>query len=326
MKKLFAKGLAAIYGAAVWFWHATFRWFPDRVKKVDARVISIGNITWGGTGKTPLAVKIARELTGEGKKVAVLTRGYGDDEVKELQKKLPGIPIIVNKNRVRAAREAVQKHGAQVLLMDDGFQHRSLHRDLDMVMLNATEPFGPGGLIPLGSLREPLDSLARADVFVLTKCDVGLKNVHWIRQKINAIKPNALIFESIHKPVVFRDPLRNRTIQPYDLKGRKVAALSGIGDPYSFEKTVELLGAEIQFAARYEDHHLFKNSEITAFVKQARAMGLKEAVTTEKDYFRLQTILEKTPSEDARAFTFWVLEIEFQVNDEEDFIRRCMHS
>ena len=112
MKKLFAKVLSAIHGAAVWFWQATFRWFPDRVKKVEARVISIGNITWGGTGKTPLAVKIARELAHEGKKVAVLTRGYGDDEVKELRKKLPGIPVIVGKNRVRAAREAVKKHQA----------------------------------------------------------------------------------------------------------------------------------------------------------------------------------------------------------------------
>lgn len=326
MKKIFAKGLAAVYGAMVWFWHSTFRWFPDRVKKVEARVISIGNITWGGTGKTPLAVKIALELAAQGKKVAVLTRGYGDDEVKELRKKLPGIPVIVGRDRVRTAREAVQKHQAQVLLMDDGFQHRNLHRDLDMVMLNATEPFGPGGLIPMGSLREPLDNLSRADLFVLTKCDVGSKNVHWIRQKLSTIKPNALIFEAIHKPVAFRDPIGNRTLQPYGLRGRKVAALSGIGDPHSFEKMVELLGLEIQFAARYEDHHPFKASEVAHFVKQARAMGLKEAVTTEKDFFRLKTILEKAPSEDARAFTFWVLEIEFQVSDEEDFIRRCMHS
>ncbi len=326
MKKLFAKSLAAVYGAGVWFWQSTFRWFPSRVKKVNARVVSLGNITWGGTGKTPFAVKIARALTEAGRKVAVLTRGYGDDEVKELRKKLPGIPVIVGKDRVHAAREAVEKHGAEVLLMDDGFQHRGLHRDLDIVMLNATEPFGPGGLIPMGSLREPLDNLARADLFVLTKCDVGSKNVHWIRQKLNSIKPNALIFEAIHKPIAFRDPLRNRTLQPTDLRGKKVAALSGIGDPHSFEKMVELLGAEIQFAARYEDHHPFKASEVSNFVKQARAMGLKEAVTTEKDYFRLRTILEKAPAESAQAFTFWVLEIEFQVNDEEDFIRRCLHS
>ncbi len=326
MKKLFAKGLAAIYGAAVWFWQSTYRWFPSRVKKVEARVVSIGNITWGGTGKTPLTVMLARELSREGKKVAVLTRGYGDDEVKELRKKLPGIPVMVGKDRVRAAREAVQKHGAQFLLMDDGFQHWNLHRDLDMVMLNATEPFGPGGLIPMGSLREPLNNLARADIFVLTKSDVGSKNVHWIRQKLSTIKPNAVIFEAIHNPVALHDPLRNRTLQPHDLRGRKVAALSGIGDPHSFEKTVELLGAEIQFAARYEDHHPFQASEVARFIKQARAMGLKEAVTTEKDFFRLQTILEKGSSEDARAFTFWVLEIELQVSDEEDFIRRCMHS
>ncbi len=326
MKKIFGKMLSAVYARAVWFWQTSYKWFPNRLKKVNARVISIGNITWGGTGKTPLVIKAARDFVDEGKKVAVLTRGYGGgDEVKELRAKLPGVPVIVGRDRVRSAMEAISKHGADILLLDDGFQHLRLERDLDVVTLNAAEPFGPGGMIPMGTLREPLENLARADLFVLTKCDIGSKNVHWIRQKLNSIKPNALIFEAIHKPVALRDPLRNRTETPEALRGRRVAVLSGIGDPYSFEKTVELLGAEVTFAARYEDHHLFSASEVLSFVKKAKNMGLKEAVTTDKDYIRLEAMLSKDAHEELRGFTFWALEIQFQVNDEEDFIRRCLN-
>ncbi len=325
MKKSIGKFLAGIYAWFVWVWQSSFLWFPKRAKKVNARVISIGNITWGGTGKTPLVIKIARDLAAKGKRVAVLTRGYGRDEVKELEKKLPGIPVIVGRDRVRSARTAIAKHQAEVLLLDDGFQHLRLERDLDVVMLNAAEPFGPGGLIPMGTLREPLENLARADLFVLSKCDVGSKNVHWIRQKLNAIKPNALIFEAIHKPVALKDPLKNRTLAPQELRGRRVAALSGIGDPYSFEKTAELLGAEVAFAARYEDHHPFSLSDVLSFARKARNMGLKEVITTEKDFMRLEALLSKNAPDELRAFQFWVLEIQFQVNDDEDFIRRCLN-
>jgi len=325
MKKALGKMLAAAYAWVVWVWQSSFRWFPKRSTKVNARVISIGNITWGGTGKTPLVIKAAQFLLEEGKKVAVLTRGYGRDEVKELRDKLPGVPVIVGRDRVRSAQEAIQKHGSEFLLLDDGFQHLRLSRDLDVVTLNAAEPFGPGGMIPMGTLREPLENLVRADLFVLTKCDIGSKNVHWIRQKLNAIKPNALIFEAVHKPVALRDPLRKRTGSLQDLRGRRVAALSGIGDPYSFEKTVEMLGAEVVFAARYEDHHLFNESEVLSFVRKAVAMGIKEAVTTDKDYIRLEAMLSKNAHKELSAFTFWALEIQFQVNDEEDFIRRCLN-
>ena len=326
MKKAFGKVLSSFYGVLVRLWRASYQWFPSRKKRVQARVISVGNITWGGTGKTPLTVKLALWLTEEGKKVAVLTRGYGKDEVQELKKKLPGIPVVVGRDRVRSAKEAVEKHGAQVIILDDGFQHIRLHRDLDVVTLNSTEPFGPGGLLPLGTLREPLEQMSRANVFVLTKCNIGAKNVHWIRQKLNELKPNAVIFESIHCPLGFVDPQKNRRMDVSGFRNRKVAALSGIGDPYSFEKTVEFLGGEIVLAARYDDHHQFSESEILQFAKQCRAIGLHDAVTTEKDYFRIAPVLAAHAQKQLQDFTFWVLEIEFQVSDEEDFIRRCLNS
>ncbi len=326
MKKIIAKILAAGYRLVIKVWHASYRWFPNKIKKVNARVLSVGNITWGGNGKTPLTVRLARELKEEGKKVAVLTRGYSMDEVKELEKKLPGVPVIVGRDRIKTAQEAIQKHGVNYLILDDGFQHLRLHRDLDIITLNSTEPFGPGGLIPRGTLREPLENLGRADIFVLTKANIGHKNLHWIRQKINSIKPNAIIFEAMHKPVRFFEPLKNRSWNTSEVRGRKLAAISGIGDPYSFEKMVELLGAEILLAARYGDHHEYEISEIRHFIKQCQLTGLREVVTTEKDYFRLKPVLAKLSADELKSVNFWVLEIEFEVSDEEDFIRRCLNS
>ena len=325
MKKWIGRFLMFLYRALVSLSQASYRLLPFRIRKVKARVISIGNITWGGTGKTPLAIKLARELSERGKKVAVLTRGYGKDEVAELEKKLPNISVKVGRDRVRTARAAV-KDGAQVLILDDGFQHLRLHRDLDIVNINATQPFGPGGLIPQGTLREPVEHLGRAHIFVLTKSDIGSKNLHWIRQKLVSVKPHAVIFEAVHKPLQFMDFRRNKFLPLTEIKGKKVATLSGIGDPFSFEKTVENLGAEIAFAARFDDHHRYTEADMMDFIRRCKELGLKETVTTEKDYYRLQPILKRKRPHEINNLSFLVLDIEFQVMDEEDSIRRCLDS
>jgi tetraacyldisaccharide 4'-kinase len=326
VKKILGTFLTKLYKKGLMISQAGYRSTPSRVQRVNARVISIGNITWGGNGKTPLVVMLSRELAESGKKVAVLTRGYGDDEVKELRKKLPKVPVIVGRDRVKSAREAIEKYGAEVLILDDGFQHLRLHRDVDVVNINATLPFGPGGLIPVGTLREPIEHLSRGHIFVLTKSDIGSKNVHWIRQRLQAIKPNAVIFESRHRPTRFFDVLRNRPSELSEVKGRKVAVISGIGDPYSFEKTVENLGAEIVLAARFDDHHVYTDSELKTFVEECSQLKVRDVITTEKDYFRLEGLLKKKRSEKSRALNFHVLQIEFEMNDEEDFIRRCINS
>jgi len=318
VRSLFSK----VYAFLNWLDRISYKTFPSRIKKVNARVISVGNITWGGTGKTPLVARIAAELARDGKKIAILTRGYGRDEVLELEKKVSSVPIYVGRDRIHTAREAVRR-GAEILILDDGFQHQRLHREVNVVTINSTLPFGPGGLVPEGTLREPIEGLARGTIFVLTKSNIGFKNLHWIRQKLVTIKPDAVIFEAQHKPIRLTDPFKSRTMGCADLKNRNVAALSGIGDPFSFEKTVEHLGARIVLAARFDDHHRYSCAEISDFLRRCRHAGIREVISTEKDFFRLKPCIERVRSE-FRDFNFWILEIEFEMNDEDEFIRRCL--
>ncbi len=326
MRKAIMTSLSSLYRSIVLATQASYRKIPSRIKKVNARVISIGNITWGGTGKTPMVIALARYFLESGKKVVVLTRGYGKDEVEELKKNLPQVPVIVGRDRVKTAVEAVQKHGAEIILLDDGFQHIRLHRDMDVVNINSTVPFGPGGLIPLGTLREPIENLARAHIFVLTKSDIGSKNLHWIRQKITSIKPGAVIFEAVHKPVQLLDYRRNRFLPLTEIRGKKVAVISGIGDPYSFEKTVEKIGGQILFAARFDDHHDFTPKEIDEFLGRCKEMGVKDIVTTEKDFARIEKVMKAKKQAQWNGYNFLTLQIEFQMHDEEDFFRRCLNS
>lgn len=324
MKKKILSFMSNVYKGELLKKQQKFRDNTSMVFKSGARVISIGNITWGGTGKTPLVAKLAQDLAFFGKKVAVLTRGYGGgDEVEELRRKLPNTPILVGKDRAKLAEEAVKKHGADTILLDDGFQYLGLHRDLDIVTINSTLPFGPGGLIPAGTLREPIEHLSRAHVFVLTKSNIGSKNLHWISQKLASVKPGAVIFEAIHKPLRFWDPVKKQTVVLSEIDRKKIATISGIEDPHSFEKTVEQLGAEILLAARFQDHHPFKQAEVTDFLRRAEMVGVKDIVTTEKDLMRLEPFFKKGLPHYWSKFNFWVLEIEFQISDEEDFIRRC---
>ncbi|MBI3315964.1 MAG: tetraacyldisaccharide 4'-kinase [Candidatus Omnitrophica bacterium] len=325
MKRVVATFFSMIYLALLNLSQACTRRLPNRIKKVGARVISVGNITWGGTGKTPLVARLCQDLAEMGKRPAILTRGYGKDEVLELKKRLPNIPILVGRDRVKTAREAVAKHQAEFLILDDGFQHIRLHRDLDIVNINSTSPFGPGGLIPKGTLREPLENLKRADVFVLTKSNIGSKNLHWIKQRLLEIKPGAVIFEAVHRPVQFMDFKRNRFVPLESVKGKKVATISGIGDPYSFEKTVESLGTEILLAARFDDHHGYTVQELKDFMRRAKEVGIKEVITTEKDFYRMEPLLKGKKGQDENLFNPLVLQIEFELADEEDFLRRCVN-
>jgi tetraacyldisaccharide 4'-kinase len=322
-RRLFGPVLAFLsrwYGAGLRLVQGYYREHPDRVSRVSARIVSVGNITWGGTGKTPLVMFLAKALSARGKRVAVLTRGYGQDEEHELKSGLTGVPIHVGRDRVRNAQRAVQENQAEILILDDGFQHWRLHRNCDVVTINATNAFGNEKLIPSGTLREPLANLARADVFVLTNATLGRNNVTLIRQRLKDLNPRALVFEADHEPARFVDVFRNEAVGLGLVRGRRVAVLSGIEDPLSFERTVERLGAEIVFAARFNDHHAFTRSEIREVLAATRDLEAEYLVTTNKDYYRLGRVLK---AGDTGGLPILVLQIELHLDDEDAFIRRC---
>ncbi len=293
---------------------------PERQKRVSARVISVGNITWGGTGKTPIVMMLARALSARGKRVAVLTRGYGQDEAFELKSALAGIPILVGRDRRKTAEEAIARHQAEILILDDGFQHRRLGRDCDVVAVNATNPFGNGHLVPRGILREPVESLGRADVLVVTKAALGRQNVNLIRQRLRELNSRAAIFEANHEPVRFLDPERNQTQELVAVMKRRVALLTGIEDPTSFERIIARLGAQVVFAARFNDHHAFTPGELKQVFESSRRAGAEFLITTAKDNYRLSRVMKRF---DAQGIRVLALQIEVQLDDEEDFIRRC---
>lgn len=305
-----------------------YRWGLERdrkragvPRKLDARVISVGNLTWGGTGKTPMVMFLARHLAEAGQKVAVLTRGYGNDESQELKDRLAGIPVLVGKDRYATGREAIEKHGAKWILLDDGFQVWGLERDVDIVTINATQPFGNGRLIPAGNLREPVESLARAHAFVLTQSFLGRHNTALIRQKLREVNPKAQVFEADHHPIAFMDFRKGGRPLPLDMvRDQRIAILSGIEDPMSFENTLSRLGAKVVYAARFRDHHVFTERDLKQVFDACEESRVRYLVTTEKDSYRLAKLLndERQPT---RVLT---LRIEIRMDDEETFLERCL--
>lgn len=287
----------------------------------NARILSIGNLSWGGTGKTPLVMALAHYLTQAGKKVAVLTRGYGGDEAQELRERLQGVPVLVGRDRRKIAERAVIDHGCDLLLLDDGFQHLSIRRDLDIVTVNATNPFGNGRMLPAGPLREPMNHLQRASCFVLTQSFLGRRNVPSIRQKLHEVNPNAPIFEADHSPEKLIDYRNGRTL-PLDLvQGQKVATIAGIEDPGSFENTVNRLGASIEYSARFKDHHAFTRAEINEVFKACKDCRVRYLVTTAKDSYRLRRVLHSKGRLPTRVL---ILQIQLKLDDEESFLETCL--
>ena len=271
-----------------------------KATKLPVPVISVGNITTGGTGKTPTVIMIVKELQKLGKKPAVLTRGYKApkggqaDEVLVIEKECPGVPVIVNPNRIAGGREAIAKHGADVLILDDGFQHRRLHRDLNIVLVDATAPLGIPGVVPRGTWREPPYNLRRANVIMLTRCE--------------QVDPALSNFAGglLTQWVVPRDIYQQRTVITgvYDaagnpvevVPGTRVIAFAGIGNPQGFLHTVRSLGLAVSAACWFDDHH---NYDVAAdFAALARLSAQRDVaawVTTLKDAVKLNAIKSPVP-------------------------------
>lgn len=260
-----------------------------RTHRVSAKVISVGNLTLGGTGKTPFAVMLAKLMKERmHKNPVVLIRGYGWDEQAMARDLLNGIPLIVGRDRVKSSSDAIAKEGADTIILDDGFQHRRMARDLDILLIDTRDPFGNNRLFPRGVLREPVAGLKRADVVVLTKSDKSLVDKEFIRARVRRMNENALFLESEHKAAYLWDLKTKERLALDGLKGKGVYLVSAIGDGAYFEETVKDLGAEIKGHSIYEDHHNYSSADIKDISGQSATGDL--IVTTEKDAVKLSTI------------------------------------
>jgi tetraacyldisaccharide 4'-kinase len=262
-----------------------------KTHKVSAPVISVGNITAGGTGKTPLVAWLAKYISSKNKKCAILTRGYKAardcvDEPALLARSAEKTPVIINPDRFGAAKKAI-KNGAEVLILDDAFQHRRLSRELDIITIDATCPFGGGKVLPAGLLREPIQSLERADAVIITRADqVDKTSVEEIKKRILSINPSLPIATAAHKPVSIINS-NNETQPPTCIKGKKVLTFCGIGNPDAFRKTVESLGAEIIDSLVFDDHYHYTQDDIARISDEAKALNAELVLTTEKDFSKI---------------------------------------
>jgi tetraacyldisaccharide 4'-kinase len=275
------------------------RRFDSGIKPIETcgvPVISVGNLTTGGTGKTPIVAYLARWFRKRGVRVAIVSRGYGrgdadeNDEAAELHQRLPDVPHVQDPDRVEAARIAVEELESQLVLMDDGFQHRRLHRDLDIVLVDLTCPFGYGHLLPRGLLREPVASVRRADVVILTRCDqVKQPLIDEVIETIHSVDSSILIVRSNHRPSgLLEYPQRNKPIA--ELSGKRIALISGIGNPDAFRRTVEDAGGQVIAAKCLPDHAAYDQEtilDLQAWVSQHQ--GIELLVCTQKDLVKLQT-------------------------------------
>jgi len=269
-----------------------------KAHRVRVPVICAGNLTTGGTGKTPLVLWLCRYLRERQIRCAILTRGYrtrpddASDEPALLAAQCPEVAVVVNSDRVAGAAEAICHHNAQILVMDDGFQHRRLSRDLDIVVIDATRTFGYGRLLPAGLLREPITALRRAHAVVLTRCDqVSADTLKRIEEDIHLIHPNLVVARSIHAPVGIRT-LAGSEIAAGQLRGQRVFAFCGIGNPQSFFHTIEHFGGVLVGSAAYDDHYRYAVGDLERIYRKATRRKASLILTTQKDWTKIAPLAD----------------------------------
>ena len=280
-----------------------------RSRAADVPVVSVGNLTVGGTGKTPAVELAVRTLMDLGERPAVVSRGYGrrgsgiqivadtasirldadegGDEPFLLARRLPGVPIVVGANRYEAARLATTRFGVSAIVLDDGFQHRTLAKDLEIVMARSRAPWGNGRLLPGGPLREPLTALARAHLIVVTGAR-GPSDIGEVAEDARVHAPGVPVLAARHIPVQCWDAGTMRDLGVDALRGLKLFAFAGIGAPDGFRRTLEETGAVEAGFAPFADHHRYTVDQLAALERRAYAASAVGLVTTEKDWARLR--------------------------------------
>ena len=304
---------AKLYELAVRLRVAAYETDYLKQKKLDATVISVGNLTLGGAGKTPMADYIARYLKSEGHSVAVLTRGYAressgmrvlndpsadsvaagsyrefGDEPLMLARSLSDIPIIVDKDRYKAGRWVESEFGSEVLVLDDGYQHLALARDLNILLIDATDPLGGFEMLPFGRLREPLYGIKRADAIIITRADRPFDQGQTqaiIKYYCGDRVPVMYFYSAITK---LRHLATGEVYDSADLAGWNVAVACGIGNPQAFAEDILQIGINIVSENFFADHHAFQQEDLDRLTRDARDAGADAIVTTEKDAVRLE--------------------------------------
>lgn len=306
---------SCLYAVALKSRQTLYRWKLLETRKLPCRVISIGNLTAGGTGKTPMAIYVTRLLQKFGYKTAVLSRGYKGEHEKSggvvsdgrrilmtaaeagdepflLAQNLKGIPVLVGRDRFKSGMTAVQQFGVDVVVLDDAFQHIRLEKDVNFVLLDERRPFGNGRLLPSGLLREPVSALKRSDAVILTRCSG--EGTHGLEAVQKAVTPRP-VFKSRHVPkishVVISGKERGGTaLATKDDKvpaGERVFAFSGLADNHHFKDSIEEMGFQLVGFAGFSDHHAYTEKDLTDILQSARAAGAGALVTTEKDFTKI---------------------------------------
>jgi tetraacyldisaccharide 4'-kinase len=306
-----------------------------KTKYLPCPVISAGNITVGGTGKTPFVMELAKGLMERGISVAILSRGYkgrktsgplvsngknvflspeeSGDEPFLMAQTLKGIPVLVGKDRFENGQMALQRFGVSGLLLDDGYQHLRLHRDLNILLIDSKIGFGDQHLLPRGILREPLAYLRRAHLFLLTKVE-GPETYQQLETKLHEINPSSKVFHSYYEPIGLISPEGNGE-ELHSLQGKRVLALSGIANPYYFSSLLKRCGMTIVEEVVFPDHHFYRAEDLISI--RERVKKVDWVVTTEKDMVKLKILnIDHLP---IRA-----LRIELKIWEEEEFYKKVM--
>lgn len=298
--RLGLSALAPAYSLAVAIRNKQFDAGLRKPVTLPRPVISVGNLTTGGTGKTPMVIELARRLLNQNQRPAVLLRGYmkegaaaSSDEAVELQRELgSAVPVLPNPDRAEGARQVLDKHpDVTVFLLDDGFQHRQVHRDLDIVLIDATRPFGFDHLLPRGLLREPARNLRRADAMIVTRSDlVTPDTLADLDRRIESLTGKPPTAHTAQHWSGFRDSNDNQL--PTDhLKNLKVTAATAIGNPAAFSRMLQAAAGEVLHVHTFDDHHAYTPEEIQHTLADAKQRGADAIVVTEKDWVKWQGLM-----------------------------------
>jgi tetraacyldisaccharide 4'-kinase len=309
------------YGLAMRLRNWAFERGFKRIERLPVPVISVGNLTAGGTGKTPCVEFLAHWFRQQDRRVAILSRGYGavqgcNDEALLLEENLPDVPHLQGPDRVALGRIAVEELETEVLILDDGFQHRRLARNLDVVLIDASCPWGYGYLLPRGLLREPVVGLRRAGMIIITRCDqVAPERLIEIRRQIERVAPAVPVVESVHEPVALINAVQE-SLEIQALRGKPVAAFCGVGNPAAFQKTLARLGADLRSFRTFPDHHSYSRHDIDDLRTWARQQAMDcLVVTTQKDLVKVR--LSRLGDRQ-----LWAVRIRLQVTNGQDQLDR----